>query len=250
MCIDSPRSHALVIGGTHGLGLELARQCLRHDVDPVIVGRPKSTETGRVIDGRGVAVAHASIEDDASVQAMVDRLAPNSQPLDFDLLFYCPGKRLKGAYRNHDNATVQESFGVNLFGCMNVVRHFHRRRQRSYHLIVIASTTSWRTRDDEAVYGAAKAALAQFARNFHNELIRDQPKSKTLIVHPGGMRTPFWDGSGVDTSKFLDPAVVAEIIWDEINAQSLGKQNALTELHVLRCSDGNPVVERGAKTPQ
>ena len=38
---------------------------------------------------------------------------------------------------------------------------------RVYRLITVASTTSWRIRPDEAAYGAAKAAAAQFARNIH-----------------------------------------------------------------------------------
>ena len=113
----------------------------------------------------------------------------------------------------------------------------------------LASTTSWRIRPDEAAYGAAKAAAAQFARNIHQEIVKDLPGAKSLIVHPGGMRTGFWPG-GVDTSMFMDTDVVARLIWEEMEAQDRGDWPALHELNILRGPDGQPVLERRPKAPQ
>ena len=93
-----------------------------------------------------------------------------------------------------------------------------------------------------------RARQAQFARNFHQELVKALPGSKSLIVHPGGMRTGFLPPN-IDPAELMDPGVVARVIWDEMEAQDRGEHPALHELHVLREKGGVPRLERGPKAP-
>jgi NAD(P)-dependent dehydrogenase (short-subunit alcohol dehydrogenase family) len=240
---------SLIAGGTRGLGRSIAKQSMRRDIEPVVLGRPRPDRSSTIeIDGEAVRFEPVRIEDDADVSRCIDRFKVTPS-LNFRELFYLPGEHLKGRFCDQPEAAVRHMVDVTLFGLMNLVRHFHPMKKKPYRLITVASTTSWRIRPDEAAYGAAKAAAAQFARNIHQEIVKDLPDATSLIVHPGGMRTGFWP-HGVDTSMFMDTDVAARLIWEEMEAQDRGQWPALHELHILRGPDGQPILERGPKAPQ
>ena len=240
---------SLIVGGTRGLGRSIAKQSMRRGIEPVVLGRPRSDRSSTIeIDGEAVRFEPVHVEDDADVSRCIGRFKVTPS-LNFRELFYLPGEHLQGRFCDQPEAAVRHLLDVTLFGLMNLVRHFHPMKKKLYRLITVASTTSWRIRPDEAAYGAAKAAAAQFARNIHLEIVEDLPGAKSLIVHPGGMRTGFWPG-GVDTSMFMDTDVVARLIWEEMEAQDRGEWPALHELHILRGPDGQPILERGPKAPQ
>src|SRR3989338_8226375 len=115
-----------------------------------------------------------------------------------------------------------------------------------YDLIVIGSSSAYRVRTDESLYGALKAAKAQLARNLGKELPRDLPGSKVLLANPGGMATPFWDGRDRDVSSFMDPKDVARVIWDEVRRQD----TPFLEIQVIRQADRSPKVEYGPRLPE
>lgn len=249
--------HALIVGGTRGLGLQLALEASRRNIDPIVTGRspPKDTSPS----DRSIHYQRMNVTDEHSVKEGMERIRDIPE-LDIRYLFYLPGTHLAGAFCEHSPEAIAHLFNVILFGFMRVVRNVHQKQMAPYHLICISSTTSWLIRNAEAVYGSAKAAQAQFARNFHQELARDLPGSKTLIAHPGGMRTEFWEGTDVDTRNFLDPARIAELIWDAVQTQEQPSpedstlhppKSTLQEVNYLRDpSDGSPRVEIGAKAPQ
>jgi NAD(P)-dependent dehydrogenase (short-subunit alcohol dehydrogenase family) len=239
---------SLIIGGTQGLGYALAQGSLLRGIEPIVTGQ-KPEEAGVFIGDVEVRREHVRVEDDADVAWLMQRFKVTPS-LDFRYLFYLPATHLKGMFVEQKVEDVNRLLAVTVGGLLNVVRHFHRMKGKPYHLVIVTSTTSWKIRPDEAVYGMAKAAQAQFGRNFHQELVAKLPGSKTLIVHPGGMRTHFLDASGIDSSSFLNPAIVAEHIWEEIRAQEAGTYPALHELHLLRRADGDASLERGVKTPE
>ena len=243
---------ALIVGGTKGLGLELTRWAASTDVTPIPTGRVMSLEMVSTM-GHGIAFEQMDVTSRQSIGTTMQLLRSVKWASDIRYLFYLPAIHLQGKFCEQDPEKVNELFQTTVFGLMNVVRAFHTTQTQPYHLVVVSSTASYRILSDETAYGTAKAAQAQFARDFHQELARDLPGSKTLIVHPGGMRTDFRKRTGVDTSKLLDPMVVARFIWEEVAAQALDSSPGVSfmrELHILRGPDGQPIVERGIKAPQ
>ena len=66
-------------------------------------------------------------------------------------------------------------------------------------------------------------------------------------MNPGGLKTPnFWNESGQDIGAFMEPDVVAGIIWDRAMAQTA----PFDEYQVIRNPDGSPRVEHGARAPE
>ena len=91
-----------------------------------------------------------------------------------------------------------------------------------------------------------QAAESAFTMNFSRELARDLPGSKTILVHPGGMKTDLFKGTNTDTSNFMEPNVVAEIIWDEVESQ----RSPFKELQIMRNDDGSPSVSYDPRIPE
>ena len=242
--------HALIIGGTHGLGFELAERALDHGLQPIVTGRQPQEKFLHA--RKPVRYETMTVENEESVADTMTRLR-NDPSLDIRALFYLPGTHLRGAFCTHTPEAVAHLFEVCLFGFMRVIRHFHPSQHVPYHLVCVGSTSTYRIRQDEAVYGSAKAAQAQFARNFHQELVKDLPGSHTILSHPCGMKTPFWNGTNMNTEGFLHPSVAAEDIWNiirKLGIPSSTSPSTLTEVHTLRWSHGKPTLAFGAKAPE
>lgn len=142
---------------------------------------------------------------------------------------------------------MREMIQVNLRGPLDTLKLFNELRPEPYHLIIIASTSSWKLRENEALYCALKAATAAFARQYIVELMRDRPGSKVTLFNPAGMRTEnFWEGSGQSMDGFMDPAVVAERIWGEVVLQ----QHPFMEYQIMRDDRGTPSLEYQTKRPE
>ncbi len=239
-------SRSLIVGGARGLGLSVTKESLRRGIEPIVLGRPGDGRGAVLdIDGTPVRFEPVQITDDADTARCID-LFKVQPSLQFQEVFYLPGTFLQGPFCGHSDADARAVFDVTVFGLMNLMRHFHPMKRRPYRLVTFASTSSTKIRPDEAIYGAAKAAEAQFAGNLHQEMSKDLPGSMSLIVHPGGMRTGFLP-PGIDPAELMDPDAVARLVWDEMAAQDRGEHPPLHELHILRGKGGIPRVERGPK---
>ena len=122
----------------------------------------------------------------------------------------------------------------------------HYTLKHPYHLITIASTSSWKIRENETLYCALKAAKAAFTRNFARELVRDLPGSKITLVNPGGIKTGLFKGTDQDISNFMDPDLIARIIWNDVIGQTVPFQ----EVQIMRNDDGSPIVSYGPRVPE
>jgi NAD(P)-dependent dehydrogenase (short-subunit alcohol dehydrogenase family) len=164
---------------------------------------------------------------------------------------------LKKPLKDCSNDEVAAIIATNLTGVINNVRALHKllclqrplapNPGQPYHFTMVSSTSAWRARDNETIYGALCAARSQFTRNFARELIRDLPGSKCTLVHPGGMDNPnFWAGTGQDTTKFMKADAVAKLIWNRVERQKTPFQ----EFSLIRDAEGNPVEQDGSSAPE
>lgn len=236
---------ALILGGTKGLGRALAVEALHREVSPVVVGRSAVTETVTLDpDLAGAEFRQGDLTLAGSRSGIVK---PDD---DFDFVFWVAGIFRRMPFDSLPLADIERMVATHLTGPLAVLEHWHRQAvaaTRPYRLVVVASTSSWRLREDETLYAALKAAKAHFARNFAWELRRHLPGSQVTLVHPGGMHTEhFWAGTSQDISKFMDPAAVAKIIWGRVVSQ----EGLFDELQILRTDDGTPKVEFGPRLPE
>lgn len=231
---------ALILGASKGLGLEIAKETKHRSMVAVCVSR--SHKTSPLVEmHKGLFWYQADIVDPT---AAIDILELH-RTFPITHVFWVAGIHRKQRFDDASYDDVDVMTRTHFTGPVNILRKCIQQVWGGpIHLVTVASTSSYRMRENETLYCALKAAKAHFTRNFAAELARDLPGSKTLLVNPGGMRTGFV--KGIDDSKWMDPAVVAKIIWDRVAAQT----KSYEEINILRQPDGSPQVVDGPQTPE
>ena len=230
----------LVLGGTSGLGEELARAAACADYSVTVAGL---LPTNCQLVKQGYA-------EPLELNLTVDQIVLPEDLGPFDAVIWAAGAQYKKRFENHSRQEVRDMCRLLLEGpCMVLTEIIKRQKAatRPFHLVVIGSTGVWRIRGEEALYGALKAAQAHLTRNLSACLPDELPGTKLLLANPGAMRTPFWaHDTETDTSVFMDPCIVANLIWDEMQRQT----TPFREIQIIRQPpDGSPKLIEGACLP-
>ncbi|MDZ4226274.1 MAG: SDR family NAD(P)-dependent oxidoreductase [Patescibacteria group bacterium] len=192
------KPNALVVGGSSGLGLELAR-LLRDDYNVIITGRQDPKEEN--MQFRRLELG--SIDD---VQLFEDlNFLANSSP-SIHLLIYAAGFYQEGRVDELTAQDIISAFQVGLVAPTMLLGRLLQGGQKLTGFIAITSTSQWTPRELEPVYAAAKAGLGMLAQS----VSLDPRVHKVLVVGPAGMNTRFWRETKRDMSILLDPRWVAE----------------------------------------
>jgi hypothetical protein len=208
--------HVCVVGGTSGLGLEMAK--LFRDMGA------KVTVTGRdAPDEAGLECRRLYLGTNTDVQKL------HTLVLDLDAvdcLVYAAGYSQVGAIETLSAGQIAEMVSLGLSSPIYLLQRLLRRQGSLQSLVVVTSSSARRPRAQEPVYAATKAGLEMFARS----VALGGSIGKTLVVAPGGMQTKFWrEDSQKDVSAFLDPAWVAEqAIWHLRTQNGVYKHIALS----------------------
>lgn len=259
------KRYLLILGGTKGLGLALAHEAVRRGFVPVVTGRSiDRADIRRALPKNAIRVYQDLMRPSTALNI------PDPYPRSCDHVFWNAGAFLRKDFRSVKEEDIEKIMETVAVGGMKFLRYFHSRRTTPYHLVVTASTSSWRLREDEEVYCAAKAAQAHFARNFAGRLFEDLSGSRLLLVHLGGMKTEnFWEGTDQDISEFMEESDVARIMFEAMALQE--NPVALTplldtclaadekkpdtpkrflEIQIMRGEKGKPVVSFGPRMPE
>lgn len=108
-----------------------------------------------------------------------------------DVVINNAGYGIGGAIEELTDAETRQAFDVNVFATLNVIRYVmpYMRKQRSGHIINIASIAGIAPGTGWAIYGAAKYAVIGLSEVLHADV-----KSlgiKVTVVAPGAFRTSF-----------------------------------------------------------
>lgn len=234
----------LVLGGTKGLGRAIAIESLRRGIQPTVVGR----SAAQAKNDPALIGARFTVADLADPFPL---LAEHLAATDITKVFWVAGAFDRRAFDEVDRTTMEHLVRLHLIGPLVFLQAWHRARRTAgcqpYHLIVIASTSSWRIRDREALYCSLKAAKAHLTRNLAAEITRDLPGSQVVLINPGGMKTEnFWAASGQDIATYMEPAAVASVIWDIVAKQETG----FMEYQIMRRDSGAPEIIVGPVAPE
>lgn len=227
--------HALFLGGSKGLGYEMMQLARKENYAVMVASR-----TTPIVGSPYFNTMKVDLEAD---------ITPSCINRGYDLIVWTAGSYQTGPILDLESKQIRAICRNHLEGPASFllpILRLNRGDERPVHLVVVASSSSYRVRVGEGLYGTLKAAKAQFARTLGAELPNQIPGSKVLLANPGGMNTPFWDGHDQPKrASFMDPAAVAKVIWDEMKAQTL----PFDEIHIDRQPDGTPKLERGIRPP-
>lgn len=210
------RKKALVVGGTSGLGLEIAKKLQKRNFEITIVGRKDPEITIKPTDFVYRDLAHV-------IPGASDLVKLVGKPIE--LFVFAAGFYQEGMISQLNDEEIMSMIHVGLTAPISILNRILKNQNTLSGFIAITSTSQWIPRLLEPVYTAVKSGLAMFARS----VSLDPAIGKTLLAAPAGMRTPFWKDTDRDTSQMLDPAWVAEQILI-----SFGCQFKFKEIHILR----------------
>ncbi len=241
--------HAIIIGGTSGLGRALALECLRSGITPIVMGRSVNRlhtdpELGRV------PTFNLDLYDPRSFYAHRARFHRLLGTKPISHVFWVAGKPQQKPFLELETLEIANLLGVHLEGPLLVLKHIFELlivRGQPVHFVVISSTSAYKLREGEEIYAAVKAAKAMFAYQMAGTLRDRLPGSEVTLILPGGMDTPFWEGSDrMAGVRLMDPAAVAGIIA----AQTIGTDRRIDvhsnfrSLAIERDAEGQPILKR------
>jgi 3-dehydrosphinganine reductase len=197
-------SHAIVTGGSSGIGRATARLLARKGARVSIVARdPTRLDTARAeivgsVPGAVVQCAAADVTDPAAVEAALGALGEQAGPCD--ILVNAAGSAHPGYFDKLPLGVFRDQMEVNYFGTLHAVRAVVPAmiRRRRGHIVAISSTAGL-----FGVFGYAAYAPAKFAVRGLAETLRPELVPYGIVVacaYPPDTRTP-----GLDRENAFKP---------------------------------------------
>src|SRR3569833_495594 len=192
-----PRSaHALVTGGSRGIGREIARTLKSAGAVVTIVGRNAGTLEAAIADGCADHVAVADVADQAALNAMIAEAAARRPS---DILVANAGSAESAPCMKSDAALFRRMIDINVMGVVHAAQAvLPAMKGRPYgRIVMIASTAGLKGYPYVSAYVAAKHAVLGLMRSLALELAATHVTVNAVC--PGFTDTDLVAGS-IDTS--------------------------------------------------
>lgn len=189
---DLENKVVLVTGGSRGLGLELARQLIEHDVKLAVCARDEAElrAAGEDLERRHpleLFMGVCDVTDREQVDRFVEQVRGELGPID--VLINNAGTITVGPFDTLDRQIFQQSFATHLSGPLELIRAVlpDMRRRRAGRIVNVASIGGKVPVPHMAAYVASKHALVGLSESLRAELVCRNIYVTT--VNPGLMRT-------------------------------------------------------------
>jgi NAD(P)-dependent dehydrogenase (short-subunit alcohol dehydrogenase family) len=179
-----------VTGASKGLGLALVKSLLDQGYRVAATSR----NLRQLIDAVGVESANflpleVNLGEDESVQESIDKTCHIFKTID--VVVNNAGYGIGGSIEELTDQETRNSFDVNVFGTLNVIRNVmpYLRAQKSGHIINISSIAGFAAGTGWSIYAATKFAIVGLS-----EVLAEDVKEfgvKVTVVMPGAFRTSF-----------------------------------------------------------
>lgn len=231
MATQNKRQFAVITGASSGIGFELAKQCLEHDMDVLICAEDRglSAAASELQALRKGSVEH--VQADLSTYDGVERLYQQIQSggRGVDALLLNAGVGVGGEFVETD---LRDELRMIALNCNHTV-HLAKRvvpdmvARGSGRVLITGSVVSTAPNPFQAIYGATKAFVMSFGEALRYELA-DKGVTVT-VLQPGATDTNFFERADlmdtkVGAAKKDDPALVAK---QGFEAMMKGKDSVL-----------------------
>jgi 3-dehydrosphinganine reductase len=153
----------IVIGGTSGLGLSLAKLCQFRGSKVTIAARSLNKLLALQRE-YGFGIIQVDVTDHGTLKSIEEH---------FGFVFCCAGASHPGYFKNQSLDIHRKSMNLNYFGTLNVLKHFYTLKYRPFNFVMIGSTLSLWSFPGYSSYSPTKAALNSFYKSVFNEMKRD-----------------------------------------------------------------------------
>lgn len=184
----------LVTGASKGLGLALVKQLLALGQNVAATSRNPEVLTAAAGDNNLLAL-YTNLTDNASVHQALAKTVEKFGGID--VVINNAGYGIGGSLEELTDEEVRQSFDVNVFGTINVIRNVlpYMRAQQSGHIINISSIAGFAASTGWAAYAATKFAVTGLTEVLADD-VRELGITATVVL-PGGFRTSFLDKDSI-----------------------------------------------------
>lgn len=189
--LDLANKTAVVIGGTSGIGLALARGLAQAGANVIPTGRReelvRKTSAEVVALGRRSLAQTSDVTDNASLERLLEAVCAGFGSVE--ILVNCAGRTKKMPTLDFPESEWDAIFETNLKGTLRACRVFgrHMIERRYGRIINIGSLSSLVGLFEVAAYGASKAGVASLTKTLAIEWAPSGVCVNALI--PGVLRT-------------------------------------------------------------
>ncbi|EEA91819.1 SDR family oxidoreductase [Pseudovibrio sp. JE062] len=194
------KKNILIIGGTSGVGLELAMHYATEGHTVCVTGRKQPNLEG--VTFQNLAMNH----DPVQLGQDIDRVLDSFEPVH--TLVYAAGFLQRGHIDELEDDDLSAMVNVGLLAPMLLIQRLKKRSDFPLKIMLVTSSSQYTPREMEPAYCATKSGLGMLGAS----LVRDRSLGKVLVAAPSGIRTSFWDNTNEDTTTMLDPKWVADQI--------------------------------------
>ncbi|MGV4980598.1 SDR family NAD(P)-dependent oxidoreductase [Streptomyces sp. NRAIS3] len=209
---------ALVTGASSGIGAVVARRLAAEGGWRLVLNGRDATRLEQVAAQVDALAVPADLTRPGADRLLTDLVLDHVGRLD--LLVASAGVGWAGDFTGMPPARIDEIVGVDLLATLRLVRSLlpHMVAAGSGRIVLIGSVAGSVAVRGEAVYSAAKAALAAFADALRYELRRTGVGVSHVI--PGAVDTPFFERRGVPYTRTwprpVPPERVADAVWTAV----------------------------------
>lgn len=209
------RQLAVVTGGSSGIGLGLARQCIANGFDVIIAAdRPMEASVAE-LQAEGGRIE--SVECDLATRGGVEKLMQALGGREVDALLANAGHGLGHGFLDQNFDDVTHVIDTNITGTLYLIHRIgsQMRARRVGRILLVGSIAGFIPGTFQAVYNGTKAFIDSFSWALRNEL-KDTGVTVTCLM-PGVTDTEFFERAGLMDTKVgqqehkADPAEVAKI---------------------------------------
>jgi short-subunit dehydrogenase len=220
----------LITGGNAGLGLEVTKLLLNKDYEVSILSKDKKKleSVQKELDSKKLSHIQCDLRNYDEIKNAVSKID------DIDILINCAGIIAYKKLEEHNPQNIKDIIDTNLLGTILITREIlpKFKKQNSGVIMNVSSTSGLMTggHAKESAYIASKFGVTGFTEALRKEMQEEKKNIKVLGFYPGGMNTNFFTKAGLDkdTSKYMNPTEVAEII-----VFMLERPNSLNMDHVV-----------------
>jgi short-subunit dehydrogenase len=176
------RPLAVVTGGSHGIGFELAKQCLENGYDVVIAADRDVKEAMSALDGLGGG-AVSGVQADLAKRDGIDKLYATLGERNVGALLVNAGEGLGAAFLEQSFDAIDHFVETSITGTLCVIHRVAKdmRTRREGHILIAGSIAGALPGGFQEVYNGTKAFLDAFSWALRNAL-QDAGVTVTCLI--------------------------------------------------------------------